>query len=356
MDSSAGNQSREAIATLAFAFGTPQCSAVFKHEPADFCVDEELGFELSGAGDHLCLQIRKTGVATPQVVRLIEKAAGVREVDVGYAGLKDRQGVCVQWFSIHLPGKQTAEKGEPEIVGPGIEVLQRVRNNKKIRRGSHRGNRFRICLRDLQSSASDVTATLTARLETIARRGVPNYFGEQRFGNENNNVAMALQMFAGELKVARGFKRSMLLSAARSQFFNAVLSQRVAAQNWDRYLPGDVMNLQGSDSVFVPSEWDSVLEDRLQRFDIHPTGPLWGKGELRSSGEAAALELACEAQHKTLCAGLEAAGLQQSRRSLRLPVQDLRWTFTQEGNLDLEFVLPPGTYATSVLRELARLS
>lgn len=356
MSSSAVNQSREAIGALAFAFGAPECSAVFKHEPADFCVDEELGFELSGAGDHLCLQIRKTGVATPQVVRLIEKAAGVREVDIGYAGLKDKQGVCVQWFSIHLPGKQTAEKGDPEIAGPGIEVLQRVRNSKKIRRGSHRGNRFRICLRGLQSSAPGVRATLTARLEMIAERGVPNYFGEQRFGNENNNVAMALQMFAGELKAARGFKRSMLLSAARSQFFNAVLSRRVAEQTWDRYLPGDVINLQGSDSVFVPAQWDDVLQDRLQQFDVHPTGPLWGKGELRSSGDAVALELACELQHKALCAGLEAAGLQHARRSLRLPVKDLQWTFTPEENLLLEFVLPPGTYATSVLRELVWLS
>ena len=349
------SQSREALAALAFAFGAPQCSAVFKREPADFCVDEELGFELSGAGDHLCLQIRKTGVATPQVARLLQQAAGVREVDIGYAGLKDRQGVCVQWFSIHLPGHYAQGMPEPDIAGPGVEVLQCVRNNRKIRRGSHRGNRFRICLRELQSTLPDLTTTLSARLELIAKKGVPNYFGEQRFGNENNNVATALQMFAGELKVARGFKRSMLLSAARSQFFNAVLSQRVAEQSWESYLPGDVMNLHGSDSVFVPTDWDGILQDRLQQMDIHPTGPLWGRGELRSGGEAAVLELACKTHYRLLCAGLETAGLQQARRSLRLPVEDLRWTFMQGENLELEFVLPPGTYATSVLREMVRL-
>lgn len=350
------NQSREAIAALAFAFGSPPCSAAFKSKPADFCVDEELGFELSGEGDHLCVQIRKTGVATPQVVRLLQKAAGVREVDIGYAGLKDRQGVCVQWFSIHQPGKHSAGEPSLQITEPGMEVLQVVRNNRKIRRGSHRGNRFRIRLRELQSTSADPVVDLTRRLELIGARGVPNYFGEQRFGTENNNVGLALQMFAGELRVARGFKRSMLLSAARSQLFNTLLSQRVAQQSWDRYLADDVMNLNGSDSVFVPREWDATLQERLEHFDIHPTGPLWGKGELRSSGAAAALELACAAQHQVLCAGLEAAGLQQARRSLRLPVEGLQWTFTPEQNLELEFMLPPGTYATTVLRELVCLS
>ncbi|MDP1932206.1 MAG: tRNA pseudouridine(13) synthase TruD [Gammaproteobacteria bacterium] len=342
---------REEIAALAFAYGAPEYSAVFKREPADFCVDEDLGFELSGTGDHLCMQIRKTGVATPQVVRMLERAAGVREVDIGYAGLKDRQGVCVQWFSIHLPGKD-----DPEIGGAGIEVLQSVRNSRKIRRGSHRGNHFRIRLRDFQATVANLEQNLVARLQLIAARGVPNYFGEQRFGIDNCNVAMATQMFAGELRVARGFKRGMLLSAARSQVFNALLSQRVAAQNWDRYLQGDVMNLNGSDSVFVPLQWDAVLQERLERFDIHPTGPLWGAGELRSGGDAAELELLCKEQHEVLCKGLERAGLQQARRSLRLPVEDLQWTLTENGELELVFMLPPGTYATSVLRELVRLS
>ncbi len=344
------SQAREAIGALAFAYGAPECSALFKSEPADFCVDEELGFALTGTGDHLCVQIRKTGVATPQVVRLLEKAAGVREVDIGYAGLKDRQGICVQWFSIHLPGK-----ADPEIGGAGIEVLQSVRNNRKIRRGSHRGNRFQIRLRELQATVPDLEEHLDARLQLIKARGVPNYFGEQRFGTDNNNVAMAAQMFAGQLRVAKGFKRGMLLSAARSEVFNALLSQRVTAQNWDQYLAGDVMNLNGSDSVFVAPRWDALLQQRLDLFDIHPTGPLWGAGELRSSADAAALELLCRAQHEALCTGLEAAGLQQTRRSLRLLVEALQWTQIEGGELELEFMLPPGTYATTVLRELVRL-
>ncbi|MES3006260.1 MAG: tRNA pseudouridine(13) synthase TruD [Pseudomonadota bacterium] len=354
----------EALAQLGYACGKPQWSAVFKHEVADFCVEEDLGFELSGAGEHLCVQIRKTGVATPQVVRALSRAAAVREQDIGYAGLKDRQGICVQWFSIYLPSTREPDFGGfPEA---GMEILQAVRNSRKIRRGSHRSNQFRILLRELtdndvagpvppDASAALVPNDLLLRLQTIAARGVPNYFGEQRFGTHNDNVAMAARLFSGELRMARGFKRGMLLSAARSCVFNEVLSERVLAQNWDKYLQGDVMNLDGTESVFVPDAWDATLQARLEFMDIHPTGPLWGKGALRSSADAGALERLAVEPHRELCTGLETAGLEQARRSLRLPVQALQWAGLPDRKLELQFSLPPGTYATSVLRELVVL-
>jgi tRNA pseudouridine13 synthase len=335
---------------LAFAFGAPEHSAVFKREVDDFCVDEDLGFELSGSGEHLCVQIRKTGVATPQVVRALARAAGVREQDIGYAGLKDRQGVCVQWFSIYLPSERVPDfNGFTEA---GMEILQTLRNSRKIRRGSHRGNLFRIRLREMSGGANDIAPDLLVRLDAIAARGVPNYFGEQRFGTQNENVLMAARLFSGELRMAKGFKRGMLLSAARSCVFNEFLSRRVLAGNWDQYLDGDVMNLQGTESVFVPQEGDTQLQARLDAMDIHPTGPLWGKGVLRSGAAARDLEMVCVEQFRDLCTGLEAAGLEQSRRSLRLPVQGLQWTWLPEQNLELQFSLPPGAYATSVLREL----
>ncbi len=338
------------MAQLGFAFGAPQHSAVFKHEVDDFCVDEDLGFELSGAGEHLCVQIRKTGVATPQVVRALSRAAGVRQQDIGYAGLKDRQGVCVQWFSIYLPSERV-----PDFAGfteGGMEILQTLRNSRKIRRGSHRGNLFRIRLRDVSDGSNVIPPDLLVRLEAIVARGVPNYFGEQRFGTHNENVQMAARLFSGELRMARGFKRGMLLSAARSCVFNEVLSHRVLAGNWDQYLDGDVMNLEGTESVFVPKEGDAELRARLDAMDIHPTGPLWGKGMLRSSAAARELELACVEEFHDLCTGLEAAGLEQARRSLRLPVRGLQWAWMPGHTLELQFSLPPGAYATSVLREL----
>ncbi len=353
-----------ALADFGHAFGPPALEAVFKQSPADFEVIEELGFELTGAGEHLCLHLRKTGVNTQDVVRLLARRAGIREFDVGYCGLKDRQGVCEQWFSLYQPVPVTLDL--TDLPARGIEVLAQTRNARKLRRGSHRANRFRLRLRDLAWRDGEATASapvagstvqdcLSARLEQVARHGVPNYFGAQRFGREQDNVAQALQLFSGELRLPRGQRRGLLLSAARSQLFNAVLSSRIAQQCWNSRLEGDVWNLQGSDTVFAEADWTSELQARLEHFDIHPTGPLWGAGELRSSGASRALEEAVCAEWPALCEGLAKAGLSQERRALRLLVQSLRWEFVGTADAIIEFALPPGAYATAVLREVCFL-
>ncbi len=353
-----------ALAGFGHAFGPPALEAVFKQSPADFKVVEELGFELTGAGEHLCLHLRKTGVNTQDVVRLLARRAGIREFDVGYCGLKDRQGVCEQWFSLYQP--LPAALDLTDLPARGIEVLALTRNARKLRRGSHRANRFHLRLRDLAWQPDPISRSvpgrdstmqdsLSARLEQVARHGVPNYFGEQRFGREQDNVTQALQLFSGELRLPRGQRRGLLLSAARSQLFNAALSRRIEQQCWDRRLEGDVWNLQGSDSVFADVDWTSELQERLERFDIHPTGPLWGAGELRSSGATRALEETVCAQWSALCEGLAKAGLNQERRALRLLVQGLRWEFVGAADVIIEFALPPGAYATAVLREVCFL-
>ncbi len=341
--------SREAITQLAYMIGQPTHFAVFKKKPEDFCVTEDLGFELSGEGEHHCFQIRKIGLTTQQVVRELAKIAEVKEHDVGYAGLKDRMGVCVQWFSVYQPHKSDIDTSS--LASSALEIVQSTRNSRKIRRGSHRRNEFTIRLRDIDQQAQ---TDLNRRLQRIAVDGVPNYFGEQRFGRQNGNVEMAQRLFAGTLKLRKGFKRSMLLSAARSYVFNELLSHRVRTGQWNRYLKGDVMNLAGTESVFVPESWDETLEGRLQSADIHPTGALWGSGDLRSGDDAMALELTVAQKHQELCDGLEQAGLKQARRSLRLMVEDVAWEMLDK-ELVVRFALPPGAYATSVLREVCGL-
>jgi tRNA pseudouridine13 synthase len=353
------SEAQEAFGRLGFSLGTPQVAAVFKQSAQDFRVNEDLGFELSGEGQHLCLHIRKTEVNTQHVVRQLARLANVRERDIGYAGLKDHMGVCEQWLSIYQAQAQEVDLSSLSEIG--VEVLSTIRNSRKIRQGSHRSNAFRIILRDLRSlantplSTQEVKETLEARLTQIRAEGVPNYFGEQRFGHAHGNILMAQRLFSGELRLKKGFKRGMLLSAARSFVFNAVLSERVKQQNWNQHLAGDVMNLAGTGSVFEAPEWDETLAGRLAAKDIHPTGPLWGKGALRSSADAAALETAIAATHASLCEGLEAAGLEQARRSLRLIAADFDWTWLGDDSLELSFALPPGTYATAVLRELCVL-
>ena len=353
------SEAQEAFGRLGFALGAPQVAAVFKQSAQDFRVNEDLGFELSGEGQHLCLHIRKTEVNTQHVVRHLARLANVRERDIGYAGLKDHMGVCEQWLSIYQAKAQEVDLSS--LAQIGVEVLGTVRNSRKIRRGSHRSNGFSIVLRDFVStakaplSAEEVREDLEARLSQIRALGVPNFFGEQRFGHAHSNILMAQRLFSGELRLKKGFKRGMLLSAARSFVFNAVLSERVKQNNWDQHLPGDVMNLAGTGSVFEAPEWDEKLAGRLDLKDIHPTGPLWGKGALRSSAEAAAVEMAVATAQADLCKGLETAGLEQERRSLRLIAADLNWNWLDDDSLELSFALPPGTYATAVLRELCVL-
>lgn len=353
------SEAQEAFGRLGFALGAPQVTAVFKQSAQDFRVNEDLGFELSGEGQHLCLHISKTEVNTQHVVRHLARLANVQERDIGYAGLKDHMGVCEQWLSIYQAKAQEVDFGS--LAQIGVEVLSTVRNSRKIRRGSHRSNGFSIVLRDFVStamvplSAEEVREDVEARLSQIRALGVPNYFGEQRFGHAHSNILMARRLFSGELRLKKGFKRGMLLSAARSFVFNAVLSERVKQNNWDQHLPGDVMNLAGTGSVFEAPEWDETLAGRLDAKDIHPTGPLWGKGALRSSADAAAVEMAVASEQAVLCEGLEAAGLEQARRSLRLIAADLNWNWLDDDSLELSFALPPGTYATAVLRELCVL-
>jgi tRNA pseudouridine13 synthase len=333
--------------SLSRAWGDPPGAAIFKQTPQDFHVEEELGFQPGGGGEHLCLRIQKTGISTRDALKELSRITGVREADIGYAGQKDRQGVCIQWFSVRIPGGS-----EPDLTvldGATLRVLGQYWNSRKIRLGTHRANRFRIRLRELSAPQESVVE----RAAVIAAEGVPNYFGEQRFGRNEGNLQGALDWFAGRSRPGR-YQRSMLLSAARSAVFNAVLSRRVQAGNWQQHLPGDVMNLAGSDSVFVADPQDKHLDMRLKTFDIHPTGPLWGRGELLSSADCLGLELQVATQYSSLCEGLVAHGLKQQRRSLRLLPQQMEICTPEPRQLEITFSLPPGCFATAVLRELCR--
>ncbi len=333
---------------LHYAWETPLSAAVFKSAPEDFCVDEDLGYTPSGSGEHLCVRIRKTALTTRQVVERLARCVKAREADIGFAGQKDKQGVCTQWFSICIPGSK--EPDLSEVQDPNLQILEQGWNSKKIRSGTHRANHFKIRLRQVQNWNNDIEK----RLNIICAEGVPNYYGEQRFGKDGGNITSAQDWFAGKLKRPGRLQRSMFLSAARSAVFNTVLSERVQAGDWNLYREGDVMNLAGSESVFIPEQWDDVLQARLQEKDIHPTGPLWGRGELRSTASTRELEVQVQQNWQDLCAGLESHGLNQERRSLRLMPQDLNFEFAEENTLVLKFNLPPGAFATTVLREICR--
>jgi tRNA pseudouridine13 synthase len=332
------------------AFGASVMQARFRTTPDDFFVDELAGFEPTGEGEHLLLSVEKRGLNTAFVATRLAQWAGIAEMGVSYAGLKDRHAVTRQRFSVHLPKRQAPDLAA--LASDDLRVLEATWHNRKLPRGALAGNRFVLVLRQV---SGDHTA-IEQRLAELARQGLPNWFGEQRFGRDGGNVASALAMFGGR-RVKRD-QRSILLSAARSELFNRVLSARLAAGNWDTGMDGEVWMLDGSRSVFGPEPWSDALAQRLAEFDIHPSGALWGAGELRTQGACRELELQAldSDTAQRLRAGLEAAELKQERRALRLLPRDLQWQWQGEDVLRLSFSLPPGSYATGVLHELGDIS
>ncbi len=334
---------------LSCAHGAPVLRACIRSSPEDFRVEELDSFEASGSGEHLLLTIEKRGMNTVFAAKCIAQWASVAESAIGQAGMKDRHAVTVQRFSVWLPKKIAPDIDA--LQSDALRVLGHAWHSRKLPRGALAGNRFRLVLRGVEGEREAVDA----RLRQIAAAGVPNYFGEQRFGRGGANVAKAVAMFAGG-RVKRE-ERSILLSAARSELFNRVLDARVTDGTWSAALEGEVWMLDGSRSVFGPEPMTPDLQARLRAFDIHPSGPLWGEGDLRSSGEVAARELrALEGDTATrLRAGLEKAGLKQERRALRLRPDGLEWEWLADDVLVLSFTLPPGCYATTVLQELGEV-
>jgi tRNA pseudouridine13 synthase len=318
--------------------------ARLRSSPEDFRVDEVLGFEPAGRGEHRLLHVEKRGCNTGWVAERLARQLGIRPVDVGYAGLKDRHAVTRQWFSV--PARAPGALDASTLEADGITVIEEAAHDRKLRRGAHRANQFRLVLRDVAGDRAEVGA----RLEYIRAHGVPNVFGPQRFGREGRNLELA-RAAAGGRRLGRR-DRGFALSAARSLLFNAVLARRVAEGTWDRLLPGDRAALAGSRSHFAVDRVDDALEARLVDHDVHPSGPLWGRGEPPSTGAVRNLEQAVAAEHGALCTWLEAAGTNQERRPLRLSVASLQWDFDRD-ELLLSFRLTAGGFATAVLAALA---
>ena len=336
--------------TLPGAFGAPVIRARMRASEEDFFVEEIAGFSPHGEGEHLLLTVQKRGMTTAAVAKHLARWAGVAEMAIGYAGMKDRHAVTRQRFSVHMPKRVAPEIA---LLGTGqLTVLESAWHNRKLPRGALAGNRFILVLREVDGERE----AIGARLAQIAARGLPNWFGEQRFGRAGDNVASALSMFAGR-RVQRD-QRSMLLSAARSELFNRVLAARVRDASWDEAMDGEVWILSGSRSVFGPEPFSEVLGNRLASFDIHPSGPLWGSGELRSTDACRELEQTALSADEamTMRSGLEEAGMKQERRALRLVPTGLAWEWIAQDALSLAFSLPPGSYATALLQELGDIA
>ncbi|HEX9853327.1 MAG TPA: tRNA pseudouridine(13) synthase TruD, partial [Woeseiaceae bacterium] len=318
------------------AYGGPPVHAQLRSVAEDFQVVEKLDFQFTGDGEHDTLWIEKSGANTAWVAKGLARFAGVAYRDVGYAGLKDRNALTRQWFSVRRPGAAGTDWSALRI--PGVRILETSRNQRKLRPGAHCGNAFRIALRGIGA----IDDALRILLERCRDGGVPNYFGEQRFGRDGNNIGMARAFFAGKKLKHEG--RSIAISAARSLIFNRMLELRVSAGTWNTLQPGELAGLDGSGSFFAVYEPNQSLRDRCAAMDIHPTAALWGKGASGCGGALPELENRAVQEFPDLAAGLEQHA-DQSRRALRLAVRDLNWTHA-DGVLWLEFFLTRGGFAT----------
>ena len=331
---------------LAYSQACPVETARVRACPEDFHVEELLGFELEGTGQHQWLWVEKRSTTTEDVARAIANAADIPRHRVSYAGMKDRNAVTLQWFSVDLAGKPPPDWAA--VLAEVCTVLKTVWHRRKLRRGGLQRNRFVLVLRDVGGD----TGQIDVRLARLAKAGVPNYFGPQRFGRDGGNVGRAWDMLAGKRRIRDRHLWSILLSTARSLLFNRVLSQRVRLGNWHRPLDGDVLMLDGSSATFPVTDTDDVLTERARILDLHPTGPLWGKGPSAATGPAQLIEHDALQGCEVWCAGLVRAGLAPDRRALRIRVDKLEWSWSDATTLRLSFELPAGGYATAVLREL----
>lgn len=335
-----------------YLLAQPTATALFKVQPEDFVVTEDLGYDLTGEGEHLFLWVEKKNLNTAYVAEALAKFTGIPLRNVTYAGRKDKYGVCRQWIGLHVPGNQSYDFSSFAL--EGLTILSQSRHNKKLRTGQLKGNHFEITLRDVSAPEAVIE-----RLQQIRVLGVPNYYGEQRFGVRrqtadgqlvlSGNLALAQKMIAGEAIRNRN-KRSMALSALRSWLFNQVISERLANRTFEHVALGDAISLSGSNSFFVNDGSDDTLQSRYQNRDVSPTAPLIGKGELATKDEIGAFEQKVLTPYQAMVDVLVDAGMKQERRSIRLWPEQLDWQ-QDDDTLTVKFSLPSGCFATSVLRE-----
>ncbi|RRQ20428.1 tRNA pseudouridine(13) synthase TruD [Guyparkeria sp. SCN-R1] len=342
--------------------GVPLWQAAIKQTPESFRVDEDLGFAPSGAGNHWLLRLEKRDMTTGALVDWMAKVTGTRARDIGFSGLKDRQAVTTQWLSI------PHESFDPEAFERAcqeerIGLLEIDRHDRKLRRGTHRANRFRLQLDHVEpvnaNTDAELSAYLAERAPGLASRGMANYFGEQRYGRQFGNLRGLVEWGQG-IRTGRPKRqaRNWLLSTLRSSIFDHVLAERIAAGTVGRVVPGDLLQLAGSRSRFLADldELDA-LQARLEQGDVTPTGPLWGEGPSQAGGSVAEQETAladgmlARFGEETWRRWLADWRVVADRRPLTVRITDL--DYRVEGDrVELAFSLPPGSYATELVAEL----
>lgn len=313
----------------------------YKVQPEDFFVAEMLTPKPDENGEYQWCYVEKCGMNTAFVKRQWSRLTGCLQKDISHSGLKDRHAVTRQWLCIPL---RYAEKlpDSQENNGEYWKILERLTMRKKLRIGTHRQNHFVIVLRHIEGEH----IAIEAHLNTIRDIGYPNAFGEQRFGY--NNLEQSMEWVLNNRLPKKPDERSRVLSTLRSAAFNAQLDARIAANNWQTILAGDRAMLSGSNSSFVVEAVDDELLARVNSGDISAGGWLIGKGEIPETGEAAQIRQIALAEHQAVVAYLM-QHCESDWRALRCLPEAMNWQWQDEHTLQLELILPRGSYVTSLI-------
>lgn len=324
-------------------------SADYKTQFADFQVKELLGFDLTGEGEHLWVYIEKTNLTTQQLIEAIANIIAVPARQIGYAGLKDKQGITQQWLSLPLAQTSLSEELVRESLLAGhdqFRLLNVRRHQKKCRIGCHSGNAFELRLRQAENVKY---AEVAERIGLIGQRGFPNYFTEQRFGFDNLSRLLSFSASRKRRKIP-----SMLLSAGRAYLFNLLLSHVINQGELAATSPGDVLLLSGSNSFFSAEESElDALAERLARHDIVKALPMLGADLWSVYASHSALSAA---ESQAIGDKVSQFADKSHYRPTIVVPQQLDIEQIEQAVLQLRFALPKGAYATALLRELGHLN
>jgi tRNA pseudouridine13 synthase len=327
--------------------GVPGCGGVLKERPEDFVVEEVPAYPPSGEGEHLFLWVEKKGRSTPEVAKALAVHFGVPEREVSYAGLKDRQAITRQLFS--LPAKY--EAAAASFSDAEVKLLWWKRHKNKLKSGHLRGNRFELRLRRVRDAGAAQES-----LRQLVAQGMPNAFGEQRFGRSGDNAARGKTLIQGSKLPSKPdrFQRRLYLSAYQSQLFNAALTERLRNGTFARALLGDVLKKHETGGEFVCTD-PAVDQPRVEAFEVSPAGPIFGPHMTASAGEVAQAEARLLSVERIAASDWERGrGETEGARRLyrvRLEAPEVE---VDGGDLLLRFTLPRGSYATVAVRELLK--
>ena len=326
----------------------PGLGGRIKAGPGQFIVEEIPLYQPVGHGDHIYVRCRREGWNTRDLVKAFARVFGLKDMDIGTAGLKDKDAVAVQTFSLYMPVADLNSIRAKAATELPVEILDVTRHGNKLKTGHLLGNRFRVLLSE--TSADQLNAA-QAIADDLKRLGLANYYGSQRFGLDGDNADKGREILMGR-GPKKGWLNKFLLSAFQSSLFNEYLAQRIQRGWFDRVLVGDIAKKTDTGGLFEVEDLEAE-QRRFNESEITFTGPIYGSKMKAATGEPGELEQAILSAHDVQPAMLGKAGLKGSRRPGRILLPDLAIA-SSDGGLVFEFALPKGSYATVVMREFIK--